>query len=115
MKKLIVLIALIATAVFARQVGRSGTKVTVKRGDKVVYETPCGYTEIINPLAVKENGFIAGAAVDAMATITVRYWNHTFTGCYYNEHSYAERIKNFPLNDYELDFIRSGCETWCFD
>ena len=116
MKNLVILIVLLATALFAGQKARTGTKITVKRGDKVVYETPCGYTEIINPLKAENGGGVfSGAAVDALATITVRYWNHTLAGCYYNEPAYAERIKNFPMNDYELDFIRSGCETWCYD
>lgn len=93
---------------------KNGTKVQVKKAGKVIYETPCGYTEILNPLSAKNGGgALSGAAVEAMATITVRYWNRS-NGCFYKEPTYMELIKNFPMADYELDFIRTGCAELCY-
>lgn len=118
MKKIAIALAVMA-AMSAAADGpqfKLGTMVKVIKGEKVIYQTPCGYTEIINPLNAKNGGnsFDGGASVDALNTITVRYWNATRTSCHFNQDSFEERIKNFPINDYELDFVRKGCGALCY-
>ena len=92
-----------------------GDRVIVRRGDRVVYSTPCGDTEIINPLNVQRGGcFLSGGAdVEVLSTISVTYtnliwgWGHLVM----NEPRDVRTVKNFPMNDYELDFRKEACEA----
>ena len=114
MKKFVLAVLLIAISVFAAHQAE-GTKVIVKKGDKVVYETPCGNTEIINPLAKSANGLLGGADVELVGVVTVTYDNLKIFDCRYNtKDGIEERVKNFPINDYELEFQRVPCKTICY-
>lgn len=98
---------------FGESERRTGNRVIVKRGDTVVYSTPCGYTNIINPLNVQRGGgFLSGGAdVEVMNTITVTYTSKSCGwGCYsMGSMTVKSTVKNFPMNDYELDFIQEDC------
>ena len=113
MKKIVLAVLLIAISVFAAHQAE-GTKVIVRKGDKVVYQTPCGSTEIINPLSKDAHGFLAGADVEVVGVVTVKYDNIKLFDCRYNQTGVEERVKNFPINDYELEFQRVPCVTICY-
>ena len=113
MKKVVLAVLLIALSVFAAR-QREGTKVIVKKAGKVVYETPCGNTEIINPLAKSAHGLLAGADLEVVGVVTVAYDNIKIFDCRYNKDGVEERVKNFPINDYELEFQRVPCVTTCY-
>lgn len=113
MKKIVLAVLLIAISVFAAHQAE-GTKVIVKKDGKVVYETPCGSTEIINPLAKNAHGLLAGADVEVVGVVTVTYDNIKLFDCRYNKDGVEERVKNFPINDYELEFQRVPCVTICY-
>ena len=113
MKKVVLAVLLIALSVFAAHQAE-GTKVIVKKGGNVVYETPCGNTEIINPLAKSAHGLVAGADVEVVGVVTVTYDNLKIFDCRYNKDGVEERVKNFPINDYELEFQRVPCVTTCY-
>lgn len=113
MKKIVLAVLLIVISVFAAHQAE-GTKVIVKKGDKVVYETPCGNAEIINPLAKSERGLLGGADVEVVGVVTVMYDNLKIFDCHYNKDGIDERVKNFPINDYELEFQRVPCVTICY-
>lgn len=113
MKKVVLAVLLIALSVFAAHQAQ-GSKVIVKKGDKVVYETPCGDAEIINPLSKSAHGLVAGADVEVVGVVTVTYDNLKMFDCRYNKDGVDERVKNFPINDYELEFQRVPCVTICY-
>ena len=57
MKKIILILTFIilcACDVSARSQWEEGSQVIVKKGETVVYKTPCGVADIINPLNVNE-------------------------------------------------------------
>ena len=87
---------------------REGTQVIVKKGNTVVYKTPCGVANIINPLNVQRGGGVlsGGADVEVLSTITVTYSNKISAYRYYNKPSLVETVKNFPINDYELEVTK---------
>lgn len=113
MKKFVLAVLLIAISVFAAHQAE-GSKVIVKKGDKVVYETPCGNAEIINPLSKNAHGLLAGADVEVVGVVTVAYDNLKIFDCRYNTDGVEERVKNFPINDYELEFKKVPCVTTCY-
>ena len=113
MKKIILILTLIilcACDVSARSTWMEGTQVIVKKGNTVVYKTPCGIANIINPLNVQRGGGVlsGGADVEVLNTITVTYSNKLNAYLYYNKPSLVETVKNFPMNDYELEFYKEG-------
>lgn len=119
MKKIILILTLIilcATDVSAMSSWREGTQVIVKKGNTVVYKTPCGITNIINPLNVQQGGGVlsGGADVEVLNTITVTYTNKD-EHWYFNKPSLVETVKNFTMNDYELEFYKEGCYVEVFD
>lgn len=119
MKKIILILTLIilcACDVLASSKWEEGTRVIVKKGNTVVYKTPCGITNIINPLNVQRGGGIlsGGADVEVLNTITVTYSNKLTAYLYYNKPSLVETVKNFPMNDYELEFYKEGCYVEAF-
>ena len=119
MKKIIlILILTILCACEATAASRwiEGTQVTVRKGSTVVYKTPCGVANIINPLNVQRGGGVlsGGADVEVLNTITVTYNNKATSYLYYNKPSLVETVKNFPMNDYELEFFKEGCYVEAF-
>ena len=119
MKKIIlilILTILCACDVSARSTWMEGTQVIVKNGNTVVYKTPCGIANIINPLNVQRGGGVlsGGADVEVLNTITVTYTNKQNNYWYYNKPSLVETVKNFPMNDYELEFYKEGCYVEVF-
>lgn len=120
MKKIIILACLIASVAFARTV--QGDRVIVKKDGVVVYKTGCGETKIINPLNVQRGGGVlsGGADVEVLQTITVTYTNKVCAGSifdwvYLEKPRLVETVKNFPMNDYSLDFIKEGCSATAFE
>lgn len=123
MNKILSMIILLSCTAFADCYYASkqmkGDRVIVKRGDRVVYKTPCGDTEIINPLNVQRGGGLlsGGADVEVLSTISVTYtnliwgWGHLVM----NEPRDVSTVKNFPMNDYELDFRKESCEAVTYD
>ena len=84
----------------------------VKRGDEVVFQTPCGYIEVENPLAVTAGGgILEGAAASSQPYITMKYANKS---SYYNcwttngKDAYEQIIRNFNLSD-NLVIAIVGC------
>ena len=76
MKKIILILTLIilcACDVSAKSRWEEGSQVIVKKGETVVYKTPCGIANIINPLNVQRGGGVlsGGADVEVLNTITV--------------------------------------------
>lgn len=119
MKKIILILTLIilcACDISARTTWKEGTQVIVKKGNTVVYKTPCGIANIINPLNVQRGGGLlsGGADVEVLNTITVTYSNKLTAYLYYNKPSLVETVKNFPMNDYELEFYKEGCYVEAF-
>lgn len=113
MKKLILILTLIILCTcdaLAATTQREGNRVIVKKGETVVYKTPCGNANIINPLNVQRGGglFSGGADVEVLNTITVTYTNKEAWWSF-NTPSLVETVKNFPMNDYELEFYKEGC------
>ena len=94
---------------------RDGTQVIVKKGNNVVYKTPCGVANIINPLNVQRGGGVlsGGADVEVLNTITVTYTNSDRYWTF-NNPSLVETVKNFPMNDYELEFYKEGCSALAY-
>lgn len=94
---------------------RDGTQVIVKKGNNVVYKTPCGVANIINPLNIQRGGGIlsGGADVEVLSTITVTYTNKEAYWTF-NNPSLMETVKNFPMNDYELEFYKEGCSALAY-
>ena len=86
----------------------------VKRGNEVVFQTPCGHVEIINPVSVSVGGgILEGAAVTSHPVITMKYANKDSKyDCWsYNEsRTYEQTIRNFVLTDSLMYFI-VGCTT----
>lgn len=116
MKKIIFLLILVLIATCeARTDWVDGTKVTVKKGGTVVYKTPCGVANIINPLNVQRGGGVlsGGADVEVLNTITVTYTNKSGRW-HFKSYSLIETVKNFPMNDYELEFYKEGCSDQAF-
>ena len=124
MNKILLTIVLLSCAAFADCYYTSkvmkGDRVVVKRrGVMLVYKTPCGDTKIINPLNVQRGGgFLSGGAdVEVLNTISVTYtnliwgWGHLVM----NEPREVSTVKNFPMNDYELDFRKESCEAVTYD
>ena len=119
----ILLMILLASQAFATCYYNSkqmkGDRVIVKRGDQVVYSTPCGESHIINPLNVQRGGgFLSGGAdVEVLSTISITYTNHIWGWGHLlmNNSKEVTTVKNFPMNDYELDFIQESCEAVTFD
>ena len=119
MKKIILILTLIilcACDVSAKSRWEEGSQVIVKKGETVVYKTPCGIANIINPLNVQRGGGVlsGGADVEVLNTITVTYTNKQNNYWYYNKPSLVETVKNFPMNDYELEFYKEGCYVEVF-
>lgn len=119
MKKIILILTLIilcACDVSAKSRWEEGSQVIVKKGETVVYKTPCGIANIINPLNVQRGGGVlsGGADVEVLNTITVTYSNKQNNYWYYNKPSLVETVKNFPMNDYELEFYKEGCYVEVF-
>ena len=119
MKKIIlilILTILYACDVSAKSRWEEGSQVIVKKGETVVYKTPCGIANIINPLNVQRGGGVlsGGADVEVLNTITVTYSNKQNNYWYYNKPSLVETVKNFPMNDYELEFYKEGCYVEVF-
>ena len=119
MKKIILILTFIilcACDVSASSNWQEGSQVIVKKGEKVVYKTPCGIADIINPLNVQRGGgtLSGGADVEVLNTITVTYSNRISAYRYYNKPSPVETVKNFPINDYELEFYKEGCYVETF-
>lgn len=119
MKKIILILTFIilcACDVSARSQWEEGSQVIVKKGETVVYKTPCGVADIINPLNVQRGGgtLSGGADVEVLNTITVTYSNRINKYWYYNKPSLVETVKNFPINDYELEFYKEGCYVETF-
>ena len=119
MKKIILILTFIilcACDVSARSRWEEGSQVIVKKGNTVVYKTPCGIANIINPLNVQRGGGVlsGGADVEVLNTITVTYSNKLNNYLYYNKPSLVETVKNFPMNDYELEFYKEGCYVEAF-
>jgi len=119
MKKIIlslILTILCACDVSASSRWEEGSQVIVKKGETVVYKTPCGIANIINPLNVQRGGGVlsGGADVEVLNTITVTYSNKLTAYLYYNKPSLVETVKNFPMNDYELEFYKEGCYVEAF-
>lgn len=113
MKKIVLILTLIilcACDISARTTWKEGTQVIVKKGNTVVYKTPCGIAKIINPLNVQRGGGLlsGGADVEVLNTITVTYTNED-AYWYFNKASLVEMVKNFPMNDYELEFFKESC------
>lgn len=111
MKKIVfILILTILCACEAKTTWREGTQVIVKKGNEVVYKTPCGVAKIINPLNVQRGGGVlsGGADVEVLNTITVTYTNKDGY-LSFNKASLVETVKNFPMNDYELEFYKENC------
>ncbi len=94
---------------------RDGTQVIVKKGNNVVYKTPCGVANIINPLNIQRGGGVlsGGADVEVLSTITVTYTNKEAYWTF-NKPSLMETVKNFPMNDYELEFYKEGCSALAY-
>ena len=118
MKKIIlilILTILCACDVSAKSRWEEGSQVIVKKGETVVYKTPCGIANIINPLNVQRGGGVlsGGADVEVLNTITVTYTNKDGYW-YFNKLSLVETVKNFPMNDYELEFYKEGCYVEAF-
>ena len=124
MCKILLMIILLSCTAFADCYYTSkvmkGDRVVVKRrGVMLVYQTPCGDTKIINPLNVQRGGgFLSGGAdVEVLNTISVTYtnliwgWGHLVM----NEPREVSTVKNFPMNDYELDFRKESCEAVTYD
>lgn len=119
MKKIILILTFIilcACDASARSHWEEGSQVIVKKGETVVYKTPCGIADIINPLNVQRGGgtLSGGADVEVLSTITVTYSNRINKYWYYNKPSLVETVKNFPINDYELEFYKEGCYVETF-
>lgn len=120
MKKIVLILTLIilwaCDASAESTTWREGNRVIVKKGNTVVYKTPCGVANIINPLNVQRGGGIlsGGADVEVLNTITVTYSNKISPYRYYNKPSLIETVKNFPINDYELEFYKEGCYVETF-
>lgn len=119
MKKIILILTFIilcACDASASSRWEEGSQVIVKKGEKVVYKTPCGIADIINPLNVQRGGgtLSGGADVEVLSTITVTYSNKISAYRYYNKPSLVETVKNFPINDYELEFYKEGCYVETF-
>ena len=114
MKKIILILTLIilwaCDASAESTTWREGNRVIVKKGNTVVYKTPCGVANIINPLNVQRGGGIlsGGADVEVLNTITVTYTNKEAYWTF-GKPSLIETVKNFPMNDYELEFYKEGC------
>ena len=106
MKKIILILIftiLCACDVSARSQWEEGSQVIVKKGETVVYKTPCGIANIINPLNVQRGGGTLSGGAD----VEVAYWT-------FNSPSLVETVKNFPMNDYELEFYKEGCYVETF-
>lgn len=86
----------------------------VKRGNEVVFQTPCGHVEIINPLAASVGGgILEGAAITSQPVITMKYANKkTPYNCWsYNEsRTYEQIIRNFVMTD-SLTYNIVSCTT----
>ena len=65
-------------------------------------------------LAKSAHGLVAGADVEVVGVVTVTYDNLKIFDCRYNKDGVEERVKNFPINDYELEFQRVPCVTTCY-
>ena len=123
MSKILLMIILASYYAFAECYYSSkrmkGDRVVVKRGDLIVYSTPCGDTKIINPLNVQRGGgFLSGGAdVEVLSTISVTYTNHIWGWGHLvmNEPQEVSTVKNFPMNDYELDFRQESCDAVTYD
>ena len=118
MKKIIlilILTILCACDVSAKSRWEEGSQVIVKKGETVVYKTPCGIANIINPLNVQRGGGVlsGGADVEVLNTITVTYTNSDRYWTF-NNPSLVETVKNFPMNDYELEFYKEGCSALAY-
>ena len=119
MKKLLLLTCLIASVAFARSA--NGSRVIVKKDGNVIYKTACGDANIINPLNVQRGGGIlsGGADVEVLSTVTVSFTNQVrldiFDVVYFNSPNLSETVKNFPMNDYSLDFYKEGCTANVYD
>jgi hypothetical protein len=90
MKKIIlilILTILCACDVLAKSRWEEGSQVIVKKGETVVYKTPCGIANIINPLNVQRGGGVlsGGADVEVLNTIAVTYTNKQNNYWYYNK------------------------------
>lgn len=86
----------------------------VKRGSEVVFQTPCGYVEIDNPIATTVGGgILEGAAVATQPYITIMYANkqHEY-GCWSTngKKSYEQIIRNFSITD-SLTYEIVGCKV----
>lgn len=125
MKKIMLMMILLSCAAFAEchytysSKQMKGDRVIVNRGDRVVYSTPCGDTDIVNPLNVQRGGGLlsGGADVEVLSTISVTYTNHIWGWGHLvmNEPRDVSTVKNFPMNDYELDFRKESCEAVTYD
>lgn len=118
-KVLLILIAFAMLAIVACEVPENGAKLpaqkaVVMRGNDIIFETPCGVVEIINPLAEKNGGgTLQGAAVSTQPILTVMYANKKdeYTCWSYNQSlSYEQIIRNFSITD-SLTYFVEGCEA----
>ena len=86
----------------------------VKRGSEVVFQTPCGYVEIDNPIATTVGGgILEGAAVSTQPYITIKYANKKYDyACWSTngKESYEQIIRNFSITD-SLTYEIVGCKV----
>jgi len=86
----------------------------VKRGSEVVFQTPCGYVEIDNPIAATVGGGIfEGAAVSTQPYITIMYANKEYNYACWSTNgkkSYEQIIRNFHISD-SLTYEIVGCKV----
>ena len=119
MKKLL----LILIAAFALVGCDASTKTTkeisarmgiVKRGSEIVFQTPCGYVEIDNPIATTVGGgLFEGAAVSTQPYITIMYANKEYDFACWSTNgkdSYEQIIRNFSISD-SLTYEIVGCKV----
>ncbi len=86
----------------------------VKRGSEVVFQTPCGYVEIDNPIATTVGGgILEGAAVSTQPYITIKYANKKYDYACWSTNgneAYEQIIRNFSITD-SLTYEIVGCKV----
>lgn len=91
-----------------------GKMVVVTYNDSVVYQSPCGYVSINNPIVEKAGGgILEGAAIATLPVVTVSYHSKLSFKDFAFGSSYddLEQVKNFPITDQNLTFETKICHS----